>query len=507
MKHGRALAIGAALLLAGSPVLAVAQGPAPYVAPTAAPAGEAEVVRIPQGALKGAVSDGVGWFLGIPFAAAPVGDLRWRPPAAPPSWAGERDATKAGAVCQTAEDCLYLNVVRPAGAKPGQKLPVMVWIHGGAFWAGTSMGGYGGDTDGHEFAKRGIVAVSVNYRLGRAGWFAHPALTKEGRLHSNYGMMDQIAALKWVKANIARFGGDPGNVTIFGESAGGIGVLYLMTSPEAKGLFHKVIAESSFPRSRPIPFADAEAQGVKAAEAAGVKGQDAAAAMALRKLPLEAMPLPPRGTPGRPYPIQDGQLIPRPVMAAFEAGLQAKIPLMIGGNSNEASLTRPTPALFDALPAERKAEILKVFDPEGKGDLAQVINDYVTVQGVTEPDRATVRLHTRAVAPAWTFYFSRVPPAWKERRPYGAAHTDELRFVFVSPKSTFAAEDLPLANAMNAYWAAFAKTGDPGSAGGVHWPKWTNEQEGQIEFGDDGPKAREHLLKAWRDLAESHLAK
>jgi para-nitrobenzyl esterase len=506
----RSLGSGAALLfglgLLAAPIAASAQ--TAYVAPSAAPAGRPQVVSISQGRLRGSVADGVGWFLGVPYAPPPVGELRWRAPGAPPSWAGERDATRAGPVCSAQEDCLYLNVVRPAGARPGQKLPVMVWIHGGAFVAGTSMGGYGGDTDGHEFAKRGVIVVSANYRLGWAGWFAHPALTRESPLHSNYGMLDQIAALRWVKANIASFGGDPDNVTIFGESAGGVGMLYLMISPEAKGLFDKVIAESSFARSRPIPEAQAEANGKALAEAAGVTGEDEAAAAALRRLPLSALPIPPRGAPGgRPYPVLDGRLIPSPVMAGFEAGLEAKVPLIIGGNSNEASLTRPTPALLDAMPADRRDAILKMFDPSGKEDRAQVVNDFVTVQGVTEPDRAIVRLHTSHGEPSWTYYFSDVPAGHRAVRPFGAAHTEELPFVFVSPTTVFGPGDLALARSMNAYWAAFAKSGDPDSAGGVRWPRWTNDGEGQIEFSSEGPKSREHFLKAWRDLAERFARK
>jgi para-nitrobenzyl esterase len=502
MRRSVRLVSGLALatLLSVAPPIA-AQVRDPYTAPTAAPAGRPQAVTIGQGALRGAVADGVGWFLGIPYAPPPLGDLRWRPPGAPPHWAGVRDATKAGAECQNDEDCLFLNVVRPATARPGQKLPVMVWIHGGAFFAGTSMGGYGGDTDGHEFAKRGVIVVSVNYRLGRAGWFAHPALDREGHLHSNYGMLDQIAALKWVRANIGLFGGDAGNVTIFGESAGGVGVLYLMISPEAKGLFDKAIAESSFARSKPLPLAQAEAFGVKAAEAAGVTGSDAAAAAALRRLPLSALPIPPRGSPGRPYPVLDGRIIPSTVMAGFEAGKEARVPLIIGGNSNEASLTRPTPELLDAMPADKRAFVMKVFDPAGTGNKAQIVNDLVTAQGVTEPDRAIMRLHTSHGVPGWTYYFSYVPPTQKAKRPYGAIHTDELRFVFVSPRRTFAPEDVPLANAMNAYWAAFARSGDPGKAGGVPWPRWANDAEGQIEFGAEGPSTRWHLLKPWRDGA------
>lgn len=480
----------------------------PYEAPTTAPVGQPLTLNIAQGSLKGAVADGVEWFLGIPYAAAPVGNLRWRPPGTPPSWKGVRDAAKAGAVCSDVEDCLFLNVLRPAGAKPGQKLPVMVWIHGGAFVAGTSMGGYGGDTDGREFAKQGIVAVSVNYRLGRAGWFAHPALTKEGHLHSNYGLMDQIAALKWVKANISQFGGDADNVTIFGESAGGASVLNLMVTPLAQGLFNKAIAESSFARSRPLALAEAEANGVALAEAAGIHGQDAAAAAALRKLPLSALPVPQRGTRGigggRPYPILDGGVIQRTAMDGFAAGIEAKVPLIIGGNSNEASLSRPTAAMLDAMPEGRRSEIIEAFDPLGTGNRDQTINDFVTVQGVTEPDRAVVRLHTQHGAPSWTYYFAYVPEAYRAIRPYGAAHTEELPFVFISPRSFLTPEDVSLAKAVNAYWASFAKTGSPGAVDGVTWPKWTAEEEGQIVFTAAGtPEVRRHFLKAWRDVAES----
>jgi para-nitrobenzyl esterase len=506
MIRKTALACAVALAaLTAAPLAAQAQNMR-YQAQTTAPAGEAQVLKLKQGALRGSVADGVGYFLGIPFAAAPVGDLRWRPPAAAPSWTGERDATKAGAVCQQNEDCLYLNVVRPAGAKPGQKLPVMVWIHGGAFVTGTSMGAFGGDTEGAEFAKKGVIVVSANHRLGRAGWFAHPALTKEGH-GSNYGTMDQIAALKWVQANAASFGGDPKNVTIFGESAGGMAVLALMASPEAKGLFSKVIAESSFGRSEPMPLKQAEATGVKLAEAKGITGDGPEAAAALRKLPLSDLPLARGlGDPGRPYPILDGHTIVDSVAHVFAAGKEAKVPLMIGGNSNEASLFRPQPAQLDALPEAQRDAVIKAFDPQGSGDKARIVNDLSTTQQITEPDRMIARLHSRT-APTWVYYFSYVPAAEKARKPYGAGHTDEIRFVFGKPKASFAAEDVPLSNAMNAYWAAFAKKGDPDSAGGVRWPKFTAAGEGQIEFGAEGPKAREHFLKAWRDVAEAMAGK
>jgi para-nitrobenzyl esterase len=494
-------------LLAGALALVALAAPAAASAQmAAAPAGTPQVLKIRQGVLKGVVAEGVAYDLAIPFAPPPVGDLRWRPPGAPPSWAGERDATKAPPSCQAVEDCLYLNVVRPAGAKPGAKLPVIVWIHGSAFVVGQAMGAFGADTEGTQFARKGVIVVSANHRLGRAGWFAHPALTKEGGLTANYGNMDQIAALKWVKANIASFGGDPGNVTVAGESAGAMAILNMMVSPEAKGLFSKAVVESGFARAVPTPLAEAEANGVKLAEAAGVKGDDAAAAAALRKLPLSALAGPRTGigAPGRPFPVLDGKLYAETAMAGFKAGHEAKIPLIIGGNSNEASLTRPQPAMLDAMPAERQAAILQTFDPQG-GDKARAVNNLVTVQSITEPDRAIARLHAAHGAPTWTYYFSYVPAAEKARKPFGAGHTDEIKYVFGAPTApaTFAPEDKALSDAMTAYWAAFAKAGDPDSAGGVAWPRFEAAKEAQVEFGTDGVQVREHFLKAWRDAAEA----
>jgi para-nitrobenzyl esterase len=341
--------------------------------------------------------------------------------------------------------------------------------------------------------------VSANHRLGRAGWFAHPAIDKQGGLIANYGNMDQIAGLKWLKANIAAFGGDPNNVTVFGESAGAMATLNMMVSPQAKGLFNRAIVESGFARNTPNTLAEAEANGVKLAESAGVKGDGPDAATALRKLPLTALAGPRGGVtaPGRPFPAMDGKLYVETVVAGFTAGHEAKIPLIIGGNSNEASLTRPNAATFDALPADRQGDVLKLFDTSG--DKAKAINNLVTVQTITEPDRAIARLHAAHGQPTWLYYFSYVPAAEKARKPFGAAHTDEVRFVFGQPRAKFAPEDLPLSDAMNADWAAFAKTGSPGAA----WPRFDAATEGQMEFGDGGAQARQHFLKPWRDYAEA----
>src|SRR5579859_2155934 len=470
--------------------------------------GEGPSATIRQGKLQGANVEGVEEFWGIPYAAPPVGDLRWKPPAAAPGWSGVRDATKAAASCQPTqkgdytEDCLFANVTRPAGAKSGQKLPVLVWIHGGGFTIGSAVGAFGAQTDGIQFARDGVITISVSYRLGRAGWFARPALCKEGPC-GNYGLMDQIAALKWVKANAASFGGDPNNVTIAGESAGGISVLELMLAPDARGLFQKAIGESSFGRLEPTSMADAQAAGIKAASAAGVLGLDATAAEALRKLPLSAMPYTGPFT-SRAGPILDGRYVQGGIAEGFAAGKQAKTPLLIGGNSNEASLFRPQAAALDAIAADQKAAAMAAFDPKGEGDKLQIVNDMATRQYITEPDRAISRAQSKTGQPVYTYYFSYVSPGAKAQLPYGAPHTAEIKYAFAGPKQQFAEVDLPLAKAVNAYWAAFIKSGAPDSAGGPAWPKFA-PNETYMEFGADGPAPHDHFLKAQLDWQEANV--
>ncbi|HEY9217723.1 MAG TPA: carboxylesterase family protein [Phenylobacterium sp.] len=494
MTFARTLVLAAALCIL--PIAAAAQP-----APPAASAAIVQRIDLQDGPIQGVVEDGVARFQGIPYAAPPLGDLRWRPPTAPARWSEVRDASQPGAGCARNEDCLFLNVTKPAGAKPGAKLPVMVWIHGGAFAIGNSTGGFGAVHDGAGFAKQDVILVTLNYRLGRAGWFAHPALTKQGGPIGNYGLMDQIHALKWVRDNIASFGGDPKDVTVFGESAGGISVLFLMLAPEANGLFRKAIVESGFARTTPHLLAPMEDYAVKAATAAGVTGDDAAAAAALRKLPLTAFPS--SGFVGAdtgPFPILDGRLIAGGVAEGFAAGRQAKIPLIIGGNSNEASLVRPQPAQLDTV-VDRKAEMLAVFDPKGSGDKARIVNDVTTVTMVTEPDRNLARLHSKAGAPVWLYYFSYVPPE-KRATSMGAAHTAELRYVFGGPRQKFVADEEPLSRSMNAYWATFARRGDPGAAGGPAWPRFEASREASMEFGAEGPTVREHHLKRQLDFVE-----
>jgi para-nitrobenzyl esterase len=296
-------AIAFALLSAAIFAQAQKVDPAGSPAPANGP-----VVKVRQGEAQGTAADGVAIFKGLPFAAPPVGDLRWRAPQLPAKWSGIRAANAFSSTCMQSEDCLYLNVYEPADTKRGAKLPVMVWIHGGAFLYGS-----GSAYDGSQFARQGVVVVTVNYRLGRAGWFAHPALTAENPrgLLGNYGLMDQVAALNWVSDNIKEFGGDSKNVTIFGESAGAISVNYLMLAPQAKGLFNKALSESGFGRLAARPISSVEQNGVTFAEKAGVHGADAAAAKALRALSWSDLTanVAGIGAPEQILPMADGKMI------------------------------------------------------------------------------------------------------------------------------------------------------------------------------------------------------
>lgn len=453
------------------------------------------VVRTHQGAISGVAEEGAFVYRGIPYAAPPVGELRWRAPQAGPTWNGVRDGAKAGGSCARELDCLYLNVYTPPGTKPGDKLPVLFWIHGGSFVSGS-----GAQYDGASFARKGLVVVTINYRLGREGFFAHPALTAENKEDkANYGILDQIAALKWARGNIAAFGGDPAKVTIFGESAGATSVYYLMTSPEAKGLFIRAISDSGFPRYESQTLAEAEASGVQLAEKVGITGTGPDALKALRALPFNGLPKS-AGLydTGRPRPIIDGKTLPWSIPDAFAQGKEAKIAFLAGGNSNEASL-------FPTRNAQARIDGAATKPVPYAGTPMKIANAMVTAEQILEPNRNALRLHAQnSKAPIYFYYFSYVTPA-QRATSFGASHAAELNYAFNSLRPNSAAEDHAVAESMNAYWAAFAKYGAPGAAGGPEWPAWTPQHEAYMEFGSDGIHTGQHLQQAGLDWAQAEL--
>ncbi len=501
VAHAAAIAFA----LAGAAAFGQAQKTADPAA--ASPPANGPIIKVRQGEAQGIVADGVVIFKGLPFAAPPMGDLRWRDPQLPAKWSGVRAANAFSSTCAQAEDCLYLNVYAPSEAKRGDKLPVMVWIHGGAFLFGS-----GSAYDGSQFSRQGVIVVTVNYRLGRAGWFAHPALTAENPkgLLGNYGLMDQIAALNWVRDNIKEFGGDPKNVTIFGESAGAISVNYLMLAPQAKGLFNKALSQSGFGRLAARPISSVEQNGVTFADSAGIHGSDAAAAKALRALTWTELTtnVAGIGAAEQILPMADGKMITGSAVDGFAKGMEAHVPYLLGGNSDEASLTRRGLNAAERLASiqERREAFIAAYDPVGTGDADRIIARLVTDTSISEPDRDLARLHTKHDNATYVYHFSYTPAAQRATL-YGLAHGGELAYVFNTPRSMpFDDEGKAVASAANRYWAQFAKTGDPDSAGGAPWPKFDASDEYVMEFPASGaPAAAKHFHKDRLDWVEAGL--
>ena len=507
-KHPFAAAVAAlaiALAAFGAPAWSQLPGAPTGRGPAAslpAPTGKSAVVKVSGGEIQGVVFDDVAVYGGIPYAAAPVGNLRWRAPQPVAKWKGVRDASSFGKGCTAppngAEDCLFLNVYKPANAKAGDKLPVMLWIHGGGF-----TGGSGSQYDGTSFVKQGVVYVSINYRMGRAGWFAHPAISKnapKGEAVDNFGLMDQVAALKWVQDNIGAFGGDNRNVTVFGESAGGVSSMYLITVEATKGLFQKMIAESSFGLAPAFDHSQSEKVGADYFATKGISGDTAATLEAMRKIPWEQMQ---GGTKvGETQPIVDGKLIKRDSGTAFSEGREMKVPLLLGGTSNEASLW-PT-----ADPAGRLAKLGPLpaeYNPDGKYDAAKIINMMTTDYFMGQADRDMARWHTKNGAPTYRYYFSYLPPARRAADSYGVPHGGEIAYVF--GRSTADPQDAAMTKAIQAYWVAFAKTGDPGNAGGTVWPKYDLASEPVMDFSSDGLVVRNRMFDARYDWVRDRREK
>jgi para-nitrobenzyl esterase len=471
------------------------------------------VVRTDAGRVQGVLEDDVIVFRGIPFAATTGGENRWRPPQpVTPWWGTVRDASTFGANCaqrgfgtpdgmaaNSSEDCLFLNIWKPANTKPWKKLPVMVWIHGGAFVFGSGSG-----FNGTPFARQDVVLITINYRLLRFGHFAFPALSRENHrdFKGSYAYMDMIAALKWVRRNIDEFGGNPNNVTIFGESAGGVAVHSLLTTPHARGLFHKAIGQSSGGRdgvlgSLPIRKdgvdpnypVSAETMGVNFAQRWGIPGRDDYALSQLRALtaaqivdfgaefntPPQAPgePAPPRGPPTYSGPILDGRLIVETFQKAYERGHQVDVPLLIGTNSGDFIGFINATSKDDLFPqfGKYEDEARAIYDPDGTLPFATALNRVGVDRAQAEPGRFVATSFVRNGSRAYVYRFGYIPTVRATQWANGVPHGAEIPFVFNTLAGTPPPEDLAVAQTMNTYWANFAKTGSPNGPGLAFWPR------------------------------------
>jgi len=472
-----------------------------------------EKLRTGNGVLEGVISaDGkVRTFKGIPYAAPPVGPLRWKPPQPAPSWTGVRKAAEYGPRCVQApifsdmifhdagpsEDCLYLNLWMPA--KPvTAKLPVMVWIYGGGFAAGATSEPR---QDGGNLSKKGVLVVSMNYRLGIFGFFSHPELAKESghNASGNYGLMDQLAALEWVKKNIATFGGDPDNVTIFGESAGSFSVSALMASPLAQGLFHRAIGESGAFFGSTLSLrtrAETEAADAKfASESLG-----AASLADLRaKSAADLLQAASKDPSFRFTPNIDGYFLPEPVAAIFAAGKQAHIPLLAGWNRDEGSFRMffgkdsATEENFHKH-AETQfgadaATFLKLYPAGNDAAAKRSAQDFSGDQFIAHGTWKWLEIHQKTGKSAvYRYRFDQTMPfpadftGGPEVEPT-APHASEIEFVFgvLSSKNLpWRPEDRKVSDLMGSYWSNFAKTGNPNGPGLPDWPAYASPRGSQV---------------------------
>ncbi len=501
------------------------------------PLHEAGPVSVTGGLVAGCAApenEGISVFRGLPYAAPPTGDLRWRPPSPLIPWSGIRDATSFGPACPqppgglismfgikenapTDEDCLYLNVWTPARSF-AQRLPVMVWIHGGGFRIGAADNPM---YNGVNLAAAGVVVVSLNYRLNVLGGFAHPALSQESRkgASGNYGLMDQIAALRWVQDNIAAFGGNPNNVTIFGESAGSRSVSVLVASPQARGLFHRGICQSGALRDVSGSLAEREAMGLEIAAKLGCdKSDDPIAALrskTWREL-HDAMPF-------DSNPIVDGWVIPEDPRALYEQGNTAKVPLIIGVNADEATIfDRTAKADFNTVAKYRARisrdfgdaapKILAAYAAPEDADAYNAMIALRTDQRMSLPARTQADWLCDAGVPCYFYHFTRVPP-WKAGEALGAHHGAEIAYEFgggvrcgqFTANADLSDTDRCLTDAIMGYWTNFAATGDPNGDELPAWPRYESGTEAYLELGDTigaGTQLRGSELDVLEGLAQ-----
>jgi len=519
MRIATALALFVAILTEPSSTMS---------APNAAP-----IVHAPVGTLRGTIENGVNVFKGIPFAEAPVGPLRWKAPVPKAAWQGVKDATAYGPACwqpagklnniyasepyPMSEDCLSINIWAPPHAKDA---PVFFWIYGGALWGGTNRDPL---YDGAQLAKRGVVVVSVNYRVGPLGWLAHPELSAENSqgLSGNYGLLDQIEALRWVKRNIAAFGGNPGNVTIAGESAGGLSVMYLLASPPARGLFHKAIAQSAYMIS--TPELKAARFGSQSSEQIGqflAQKLGAANIAALRAMDAEKLTNAAQAAGFPPFGAIDGKILAGQLVDVFDKGEQARVPILAGFNIGEIRSLKILAPPAPATAADYEKTIRANY-----GDLADAFLRLYPAADYKESVLATtrdalygwtaerlVRKQAALGAPSYLYLWDHGYPASDDAGLHGF-HAGEMPYMFGNlhstpplwPKVPDRAAEKSLSDAMVDYWTSFARTGRPQSSTAPKWPSFS-ENQGYMHFADT-PRPANHLMPGMYALNEEVMCR
>jgi para-nitrobenzyl esterase len=445
-------------------------------------------IKIASGRLTGAKDDGLSIFKGIPYAAPPIGDLRWRPPQPPLAWDGVRECTNFGPAAPQivpeamsmfgakpdtpqSEDCLSLNIWTP-DVDPGAKLPVMVWIHGGGFRTGMNRHPM---YTGAELAKRGVVVVNINYRLNLFGMFAHPLLSQESGQNAsgNYSMMDILAAFKWVRENITAFGGDETNVTAFGESAGSRALSCLLASPLSDGLFDRAICESGAVADVSFSRADRETAGLDVMARLG--GTDLES---MRNIPTEAF-VPEMDTfPSNP--IIDGHVMREDPIDVYRDGRQLKVPVILGVNGDEATLFTKGFSGAVEVPAEY-------------GDDPDIAAAKMARKRFVDPVHEQARWHQATGADTYLYQFTRVPP-YRAGEILGSFHGSEISYVFgggircgmFEPQSPRITDiDRAISDAMMSAWVNFAENSSPNRDGHINWPKYDPDVDCFMEFGDE----------------------